>query len=554
MQHASYDVIVIGSGAAGLRAAISARATGVSVCVVSKGAPGKSTCTGYSAGVMAGSAGEGQRDAHRQRTLTAGRGLNVSSLVDILVDEAPRRLDELRQWGIHADRINGYLYAKGRPPVLGEEIVHCLLRRNEALGTSFRSHLLVADVAADDGAIGISAYEKSSGAWLALTAKALIVAAGGASALYLRTDNPRTILGDGYRLALEAGAALQDMEFVQFYPLCLAEPGTPPLVIPPRLADRGRLINDQQEDILEKYEITERPAAERARDLLSRALFKEIYRGGRNVWLDLRNLPEEDWQIDPFAGSFKGLLSRRYGAESRPLRVAPAAHHIMGGVRIDAFGATSAAGLFAAGEAAGGLHGANRLGGNALSETLVFGARAGSAAAAWAGRSPGGDPASLLKALTDRARGSTKGTPVGAEFKERLRAIMWEYGGIMRSADGLSRAMAAVQAIQREASIPTAKLIGKGLVDLIELRSAAKVAGIILEACFRRQESRGAHFREDFPEQNDTQWLGHLQIHLTPGGEKVWQIEPVATIETPAAAGPTNRRGGGSKSEDKIES
>jgi succinate dehydrogenase/fumarate reductase flavoprotein subunit len=526
MEHLSFEVIVIGSGAAGLRAALAAREAGASVCVVSKASPGKSTCTGYSAGVIAGSTGEGQTGTHRQRTVTAGRGLNESGLVDILVAEAPHRLHELMQWGMHADLIDGYLYAKGRPPVLGQEIVRCLLSRNEALGTRFRGHLMVADVMAGEGVAAVSAYEKSTGAWMALTAKAVVVATGGASALYLRTDNPKTILGDGYRLALEAGARLQDMEFVQFYPLCLAEPGTTPLVIPPRLADRARLVNDDQEDILKKHEITERPAAERARDLLSRALFKEIYCDRRNVRLDLRNLSEEDWRIDPFAAALRPLLSKRYGAESRPLAVAPAAHHTMGGVRIDTAGATSVPGLFAAGEAVGGLHGANRMGGNALSETLVFGARAGRAAAAWAGRSRGGDPEVLVKALAERTRKWTKGTPIGAELKERLRKIMWEDGGIMRAAQGLDRAKAAVQEIEQEASAPSFELSGKELIDLIELRSAARVAGIILEAAARRQESRGAHFRQDFPDQNDAQWKGHLQVHLGPGGEAVWEFEP----------------------------
>ena len=522
-----------------MRAAVSAREAGLSVCVVSKGGPGKSTCTGYSAGVMAGSAGEDQRGSHRQRTLTAGRGLNASQLVDILVAEAPLRFHELMQWGIHADLIDGYLYAKGRPPVLGQEIVRCLLNRNTALGTRFWGHLLVADVMVCISGAGVSAYEKSSDTWLSLTAKAVIVATGGASALYQRTDNPRTILGDGYRLALEAGAVLQDMEFVQFYPLCLAEPGTTPLVIPPRLADRGRLINDDGEDILQKYAITERPAAERARDFLSQALFKEIYREHRNVRLDLRNLSEADWQVDPFAAALRPLLSERYGAASRPLAVAPAAHHTMGGARIDTDGATSVPGLFAAGEAVGGLHGANRMSGNALSETLVFGARAGKAAAAWSGRSQGSDPATIVKALANRTRGWSQGKPVGAELKERLRKLMWEDGGIMRSAQGLSRALAGVQDIQQEASIPSSELSGKELIDLIELRSALKVAAIILEAAALRQESRGAHFREDFPDQNDTQWQGHLQIHLTPGEEKVWQFEPMNAADSPAANGST---------------
>jgi succinate dehydrogenase/fumarate reductase flavoprotein subunit len=527
MRQVSFDVIVIGSGAAGLRAAISARTAGLSVCVVSKGSPGKSTCTGFSAGVMAGSAGTEKSDTHLQNTLTSGRGLNERELVEILVAEAPSRLDELMRWGIHADFKNGYLYAKGRPPVLGEEIVRCLLTRNEVLGTRFWGNLLVTDVLVGNGAAGLSAYEKSSGEWVALMAGALIMAAGGASALYLRTDNPRRILGDGYRLALDAGAMLQDMEFIQFYPLCLSDPGTTPLVIPPRIADCGRLLNDDKEDILEKYGITERPAGERARDLLSQALFKEIYRNHKNVWLDLRNLSEEDWRADPFAASLRGLLCKRYGAGDRPLRVAPAAHHSMGGAKIDATGATSVPGLFAAGEAAGGLHGANRMGGNALSETLVFGARAGSAAAAWANRSGGGDRQTIVKALAESARKWATGTNIGTELKERLRKIMWEDGGIIREEKGLSRALGIVKDIQKEASISSSRLNGKEMLDLIELRSAAKVATIILKAAFMRRESRGAHFREDFPDQNDTQWQGHLQVHLAPDGENVWQFEPI---------------------------
>jgi succinate dehydrogenase/fumarate reductase flavoprotein subunit len=538
MRQASFDVIVIGSGAAGLRAALSVRAAGLSVCVVSKGSPGKSTCTWFSAGVMAGSAGAEIPNTHLQRTLAAGRGLNAGILAEILVEEAPVRIDELMRWGIHADVINGYLYAKGRPPVLGEEIVRCLLRRNEALGTRFWGNLLVTDVLVSNEVAGVNAYEKSSGEWIALTAGAVVIAAGGASGLYLRTDNPRRILGDGYRLALEAGAMLQDMEFVQFYPLCLSEPGATPLVIPPRIADRGRLLNDDKEDILEKYRITERPAGERARDLLSQALFKEIYRNGKNVWLDLRNLSEEDWRVDPFAASLRGLLCKRYGAGDRPLRVAPAAHHSMGGAKIDATGATSVPGLFAAGEAAGGLHGANRMGGNALSETLVFGARAGSAASAWANRSGAGDRQPLLKALAESSCKWTSGTHTGAELKDRLRKIMWEDGGIIKEEKGLSRALGAVRDIQKEASMSSSKLSGKEIVDLIELRSTAKVATIILEAAFMRRESRGAHFREDFPGQNDAQWQGHLQVHLAPGGENVWQFEPIPKRDGSMVAGP----------------
>jgi succinate dehydrogenase/fumarate reductase flavoprotein subunit len=526
MRHAYFDVIVIGSGAAGLRAALSVRAAGLTVGVVSKGRPGKSTCTGYSGGVMAGSDGADKRHAHLRNTLTAGRGLNEVSRAEILVAEAPLRINELREWGIRADVRHGYLYAQGHPPTLGMEIVRCLVARNEEGGTQFYSGLTVTDVMVRNGTAGVCAYAASSNDWLTLGARTVVIATGGGAALFLRNDNPKSILGDGWRLALEAGAELQDMEFVQFYPLCLSEPGAAPLVIPPRLADRGRLINDAGEDLLEKYMIAERPAGERARDRLAQALFREIHRSGRTVRLDLRDVSEEEWHKDPFGASLQGLLLKRYGAGKRPLRVAPAAHHSMGGVRVDADGATSVPGLFAAGEAAGGLHGANRMGGNALSEALVFGARAGSAAAAYAASLPAAERQAIQKPPAEGVAKQAWGSRPGAVLKEELKKIMWEDGGIIRDAKGLSRALAAVQAIRNEASLAASRPAGKELLDLIEVRSAAQIAGIILEAAFRRQESRGAHFREDFPEQDDEKWQGHLLLRLGSGGEPVWRFEP----------------------------
>jgi fumarate reductase (CoM/CoB) subunit A len=525
MEYFSCDVLVLGSGAAGLRAAIAAREAGLDVVVISKGKTGKSTCTGFSAGVMAGSQNAAALDTHLERSLAAGRGINQRELVEVLVHEAPARLQELIDWGLQADFQNGYLYALGRPPVLGEAIVHCLLLKNKDLSTRFMGELLVTDLAVGQGGAGVSAYLPARGTWLAIGAKAVILATGGAAALYLRHDNPKTMLGDGYILALQAGALLQDLEFVQFFPLCLAEPGSPPVVIPPKLADCGRLVNDAGEEILEKFGIKEHPAAERARDYLAQALFKEIYRSGRSVWLDLRDLKEDQWRIDPFSTAMSPIFAKRYGALKRPLRVAPAAHHVMGGVRIDPFGATSVPGLFAAGEVAGGLHGANRMAGNALSETLVFGARAGRTAAGWAAGVAAGEPKAILPQLEERVHQWGTAKASRTDLIEELRNIMWENGGILRNQDGLKDALEAVKNISEtwgSASEP-------GRPDLkktIELHFATKAATLILGGALRRRESRGAHFREDFPEQGDQQWLGHLQVRVTANGEKLWGFQP----------------------------
>jgi succinate dehydrogenase/fumarate reductase flavoprotein subunit len=298
-----------------------------------------------------------------------------------------------------------------------------------------------------------------------------------------------------------------------------------PLVVPPRIADRGRLINERSEDILEKYGIKERPAGERARDSLSQALFKEIYQEGQAVFLDLTDLIEEEWRIDPFSAAMIPLLRERCGAMTRPLRIAPAAHHTMGGIRIDQNGATSVPGLFAAGEVTGGLHGANRMGGNALSETLVFGARAGGSAADCAkGRIPG-SLAPLLNQLAERRQRKGTAETLTALLQKRLRQVMWQDGGIVRNREGLVRAAAALLDIREELAGSSCGNEGQDPTGALELCSAARVGGLILDGALQRQESRGAHFREDFPERDDEKWLGHLQVRFTADGEDVWSFQ-----------------------------
>ena len=529
MEHIFCDVLVIGSGAAGLRAAISAKQKGLDVCVISKQAPGKATCSIVSAGVWAGTEENTSPDHHLKRTLQAGRGINQKELVKVLVEEGPMRLKELKKWGINAEFHRGYLFCKGRAPYRGREFVQCLLTKNETLGTRFISGQLVADLKQLEGVFAVLAYSPRAGKWLTIGAKTLILASGGAGALYHRHDNPKRMLGEGYVIALKAGAVLQDMEFVQFYPLGLAEPGLPSFLIPPNIADDGRLFNTRGEDILKKYKILERPAAERARDKLSQALFIEIYKKDREVFLDLRGVSEFKWRETPFSASAHHILGERYGAIHRPVRVAPMAHHSMGGVCIDTDGATSVPGFFAAGEVTGGLHGANRMGGNALTETLVFGARAGASGAVWAKYSDREPKTEFFKDAEVNKFTSVQKTARSnsAKLMANLSEIIWKEAGIIRNQRGLEHALSAVNTISKE--ILQSRIGNPSDVQRrIEILLGAQAASLIIQAALKRKESRGAHFREDFADQDDENWLGHLQVKLSRNGEVNWNFQAVS--------------------------
>lgn len=513
MDNMTCDILIIGSGAAGLRAAIEARQANLEVLVISKSRPGKSTCTFFSGGAMAGSGLEMTIENHKAMTLSAGRGINQPELVDVLVEEAPLRLRELMEWGMSGRYHKGNLYADDQPPVWGREIIRCLTEKNRNAGTGFKSGLIAVDIRMEAGHGSLLCFEPDTGKWLAIDAKAVVLAAGGAGALFQRHDNPKRISGDGYTMALKAGAVLQNLEFMQFYPLGVAEPGSPNFLIPPGIGDLGRLRNRNGDNILEKYGITERPAALKARDRLSQAMFTEIWENDETIHLDLQNVTDDQWQnLDPFSSSVRPILEKRYKTDRRPVQIAPMAHHLMGGVCIDVNGATALPGLYAAGEVTGGLHGANRMGGNALSETLVFGARAGKAAAEWAKEQMDSKTVSLHDANAIPSAGQKHGDP--APLMEKLRGIMWEKGGIIRHKEGLSEALKDVKAIREEADQLSLNRDGKTIGRILELRSAAETAEMMLKSALIREESRGAHYRKDFPKQDDEQWFCNIRMRL----------------------------------------
>jgi fumarate reductase (CoM/CoB) subunit A len=493
MNERKADVVVIGSGGAGLRAAIAAREEGLTVLLLSRCSAGLGTATTLSNG-MFGCSGFGlTQEEHVRSTMEVGYYLNDASLVQALAEEAPTRIEELRKKGARFKSSPSGLVSLRRPPDSGRDAVETLVKWARDCGVSMIDWHTAAEVSTRDGRVTGCIAIGPDGRQLMIRAKAAIICTGGASALYKLHDNPGMNLGDGYALALQAGARINDMEFIQFYPLITCEPHSPKILIQPFLAETGRIINDKNEDLLEKYDLTKaRPVALKARDRLSRAMFTE-YLSGRSVYLDLTMLTEKDWG-NPFAHNVEESFDRLYQANKKPVRITPVAHFTMGGIVIDPWGKTGVEGLFAAGESACGLHGANRLGGNALSETLVFGYRAGTAAARYCGEQSHEPPNGVTGSWRFDPAVYTEGKHLPRQALDRLRETLWNLCGPVRRKEGLLQALKSIRRLKEEglrcndaSQLASAVAVSKGI------ETAQLIAGAALE----RKESIGAHYRED---------------------------------------------------------
>ena len=525
MDRIQTDILVIGSGAAGLRAAVAARGKGARVTVIGKLPPGLGTATILSGGGFAAAVEGMTPQEHFDRTMETGRGINDRALVEVLAAEGGDRLLELIDWGMEAIVLRGSVSAKGKAPAWGKALTDPLTVKGVESGVEYVSGLVVWRLLNTERGAGAIAYRPQDGAWVALEAKVIILAAGGAGALFLRHDNPQRMTGDGYALAAEAGLNLQDMEFAQFFPVATAVPGKPSHLVSPRLADLGKLVNDRGEDLLKKYDITVRPAAIRARDKLSQALFNELNILGNEVTLDLTGVDLGDGPVDNLTATNWVLLKDKYQADKTPIQVAPTSHFFVGGVTIDQSGRTNKDCILACGEVTGGVHGANRMGGNALTEAIVFGARAGETAADLArGIDSVPDLANQLEAMIPAQPPLNPAAPEASKIKTELRTLMWNQVGIVRNHDGLSQALAEVSRMKTELWAGLAKDTPKEFCRLLELDHALKTARLIIGSALLRKESRGVHFRSDFPETRDI-WLGRVRIAFNQAGEEDWAFD-----------------------------
>lgn len=496
MEIHSTDVLVVGSGAAGLRAAIAARERNTDVLLLSKGTTGLGTATMMSYGAFS-SSGFGQSiEEHIRKTIETGHNRNNPHLVKILCEEASERIWELIHRGLRFKKNKHGIVAEGRFPILGKPIIQCLKEWASNVGVRTVNWLTVLSLLKNGNRVMGCIAVTTQGKPLVLKANAVILCTGGASALFRFHDNPITNIGDGYGLASKCGVVMEDMEFIQFYPLLIHTAHRPKILAPPLLAEKGTIVNDAGEDIVAKYELSSvKPIAIRGRDVLSISLYREM-REGRKTYLDLRGLSSADksLQMEMADKEIMKFLEKRYQSQSELLPVMPCAHFTMGGVVIDQDGRTSLKGLFAAGEVACGLHGANRMGGNALTETLVFGYRAGNAAASFSLEC---DPDMIktlsikrIERLFDNMKHSLNGKERPLCLLKRLQDIMWNQCGPIREQVGLSQAIQEIIKLEERGLVSTTS---KEYVLGLTLLNSLETARIIVESAIKRKESIGAH-------------------------------------------------------------
>jgi L-aspartate oxidase len=513
------DFLIIGSGIAGLRGALGLAGAG-RVTVLTKAEPTESN-TGYAQGGIAAAIGpDDSPSLHAADTIRAGDGLCDEGAVRVLVEQGVFYVRELLEWGARFDRDQA-----GRP-ALGREAAHSVrrvLHAGDATGREIGRmlwervcrltsvvtvhHALVTDLIVEDGAAVGARFFDQSGRPREMRAQAILLATGGAGQVFRETTNPPVATGDGVALAFHAGARLADLEFVQFHPTALNREGAPRFLISEALrGEQARLVNDRGEAFMSRYH----PDADLApRDVVARSISREVERTHGGVYLTLQHLdPEYVRRRFPTIADMCGRIGIDIARDLIP--VGPAAHYIMGGVETDRWGRTSVPGLFAAGEVAcTGVHGANRLASNSLLEGLVFGARAAEAM-----QQP---PA---RALLESDRRIFPFQPLepasGAGLDVAgVRDLMWRAAGLFRSRDGLDEAVA---------SLTRTYLTNASLVRTEQLNGAAwralnlsTVAMLIARAALRREESRGGHFRTDFPRRDDENWKFHVVDAREPG-------------------------------------
>lgn len=514
------DFLIIGSGVAGLRAAIELAPHG-NVLVVTKDRPAESSTEYAQGGIAVALSDEDEVGIHFEDTLRAGDGLCREDAVRILVEEGPERILELISWGAEFDKEGTKLdftmeAAHSRKRVLhahgdstGKELERVLLNKVRSFH-SVRKYpfAFTEDLIVYDGQC-YGAYIVSGGETTALFANVTVLATGGAGQIFSRTTNPAVATGDGMAIAFRAGAVLEDMEFIQFHPTVLFAPSAPQFLLSEAMRGEGAILrNVHEESFMKSYH----PDAELApRDVVTRAILSQMVRTkSSHVYLDLTHL-SSNFIKKRFPRIYATCLQYDVDITTELIPVSPAAHYIMGGVKTDTNGATTIKGLYAAGEVAcTGVHGANRLASNSLLEGLVFGARAGRAAADYGIKATNQRTENAEKDIVKNEKkhfSSIQGRQAPIfdmeEIRHSLRKLMWERVGIIRCEESLNEAIGKLE--------DWSLLLEKTFITRreLELKNMYEVSKIIAESATLRKGSAGAHYRSDYPQRGEG-WERHI--------------------------------------------
>jgi L-aspartate oxidase len=516
------DYVVIGSGVAGLRAAIELSEKG-SVLVLAKSDLSDSATAWAQGGIAVALSDEDEISLHEQDTIKAGDGLCRADAVTLLVEEGPKYITQLIEWGTEFDRAGTKLAftreaAHSRSRILhahgdstGREIARALLARAHTIPhLHLRAHAFTTSLIVESGTVvGVRFIDELDGSAHELHAGAVLLATGGLGRIYRETTNPDVATGDGMAIAYDAGAVLSDMEFMQFHPTALAVKGAPRFLLSEALRGEGGILRNINLDrFMKKYNEAQELAP---RDIVARAIVSEMHRtNSEYVYLDMTKKTEE-FLKKRFPRIYETCLSYGLDLATDMAPVCPAAHYMMGGVKTDLWGRTSLPGLYAAGETADtGVHGANRLASNSLLEGLVFGARSGQAmmkdapvtkrhGAALPG-SPAPKPGNSAPTVQPNAKPAAS-RPYPTAF-DKIRDLLWRQVGIMRDGKDLAGVIAQLQAIE----LPKCDKPGRREYEVCNLHSLAL---LMARSALAREESRGSHYRSDFPYRDDEKFGKH---------------------------------------------
>ena len=532
----STDVLIIGSGGAGSRAAIEVDNAGLKAIIVSKGLSFRSGCTGMAEGgynaVFKTVDKDDSIEAHIQDTLKGGSYLNDKKLVDILVNESPKRLIDLENYGALFDRqesgeidqrpFGGQTYRRTcyQGDRTGAELLNALKEEIIKRDIECIEEVMITSlVTLDDEVIGATGLNLKDSSLIYFKAKSVILASGGAGQLFPVTSNTSQKNGDGFAIAYRAGADLIDMEQIQFHPTGMVTPKSKRgiLVTEAVRAEGGLLINKDGERFMSRYAPEKMELA--TRDVVARSIYSEIIegRGTENggVYLDISHLDDDyiDEKLETMVLQFENV---GVDIKHEPIEVAPTAHHFMGGMKIDTDGSTSIKNLFGAGEVCGGVHGANRLGGNALADTQVFGKISGESASKACKNTELKTNEKQVKEEASRIENLVKeGSIKPKEFKNRIKKLMWEKVSIVRDEKTLNEALKELLEMQKELdnlSVSDKKQYNTDLVNALEVINMVEICILSVKSAILRRESRGAHFRSDFPETND-EWKRSIIVN-----------------------------------------